>query len=749
MAHFRERAGRLQSHSLAVSAALLLVILVGTKLVPGSGPGTYALGVVFGAGTGLAAMGVVLVYRSTRVINFAQVQLGAVTGALFTELIRHQYIAAYTLTICPDCALISWLRAAAYWASMAVSLLAAPVAGLLVFAFLRLLARAPRYVSTVATLAIGGALTAFATSVIPGLFNQNSNALLGIGGVDLTPPLHVSIPVGGLLLNFGQAASAIAGVAAVGVVFAFLRFTRAGRAVRATAEDRERAATLGINEALVQAQVWLLAGTLGGIAALLQSMASGSSGAGNPGAGVVVRVLVASILAGLESAPLALLGAIVLASLDQAFFAGFTNTSLVDGVLFLVVLVALLLRPRGAATRYDPDAAVWRVVREVRPTPVQLKNLAVVRRWRFGLLLSIAALLLGLPFISAPGDLENYTTLVIYGMVGLSLLLVAGWAGQISLGQFGFVGVGGYVAAVLTAHQHLPLPVALVAGALAGTVVAVVVGLPSLRIRGLYLAVTSLAFALAVSSILITPSLGGKLLPDRLDRPIILGLDLEDEKVFYYLCIAVAAIVVIGVLGMRRSRTGRAVIATRDNEKAAQSLGIAPVLARVEIFAMSGFIAALAGALFAFEQHGVRVGSYSPEVSEQMFLMVIVGGLGAVSGPLLGAAFLGLLPLFASLNPAGPAIGTAAVIVFLLANAPGGLVQVVFQVRDSFLRRVAERYRVDVPSLIGARQGEVLRIPIAPRVLRGGGTPFVPVRYRLPGLPRIRKPSVNTPAVRR
>jgi len=279
--------------------------------------------------------------------------------------------------------------------------------------------------------------------------------------------------------------------------------------------------------------------------------------------------------------------------------------------------------------------------------------------------------------------------------------------------------------------------------------VAVVVGLPSLRIRGLYLAVTSLSFALAVSSILISPALGGHLLPDRVDRPVILGIDLEDERAFYYLCVAVAALVLVAVVGMRRSRTGRAVIGSRDNERAAQALGIAPVLARVEIFAVSGFLAALAGGLFVYGQHGVHIGSYSPEVSQQMFLMVVVGGLGSVAGPVLGAAFLAVSPLLSSVSQAGPQVGQAAIVLLLLWQAPGGLAQLAFAGRDAFLRRVADRYHVEVPSLAGTRLGDAERTPIAPKTLRGGGTAFVPVRYRTPGLSRVRRIRVPEPGVRR
>jgi len=749
LGRLRTYVGAVQARTTLVSAAIVVAVLLIPSVLPHAGVGTYALGLAFGAGTGLAVMGVVLVYQSSRVINFAQVQMGAVSATLFSELVRHHYLVFFVYGVCPECLGNRWLRPAEYWVSAFLSLLAAPLVGLLVFLVLRLLRGAPRYVSTVATLALGTALTAAAASLLPALFDPQRGGGALLNSANLTPPVVMHLAVGGVLLDFGQVLAIAAALVALLLVVAFLRFTRAGRAVRATAEDRERAASLGINEAMVQAQVWLLAGTLAGLAAILQGMAAGGTTGGSATAGLMVRVLVAAILAGMESVPLALAAAFALSCLDQAFFAGFQNTSLVDGALFVIVLVALLLRPRGAPSRYDPDAAVWRVVREVRPTPPQLRNVLPVKRARRALVAAIVVVLVALPLVSAPGDLEGITTLAIYGMVGLSLLLVAGWAGQISLGQFGFVGVGAWVAAVLAANLNWPMPIAVLGAALAGAAVAVIVGLPSLRIRGLYLAVTSLAFAVAVASLLISPSLGGRLLPDRLDRPALLGLDLEDERVFYYLCVIITLLVVGAVLGMRRSRTGRAVIAGRDNERASQALGIAPLLAKVEIFAVSGFIAALAGALFAFEQHGVRAGSFSAEVSERMFMMVIVGGLGAVSGPLLGSLYLGALPILSAVGTAGPDVGAAVVLVLILALSPGGLTQLVFAARDAFLRRVADRHHIDVPSLVGRRLGVTERMPIAPKLLRGGGTAFVPIRYRVPGLPRIRKVAFIEPRARR
>jgi len=212
-------------------------------------------------------------------------------------------------------------------------------------------------------------------------------------------------------------------------------------------------------------------------------------------------------------------------------------------------------------------------------------------------------------------------------------------------------------------------------------------------------------------------------------------LDLEDGRVYYYFTLIVLSLVVTAVRGMRRSRTARALIGARDNDQAAQSFGINLVRTRLTAFAASGLIAALAGALFAFHQHGVPAIAYAPEVSVRMFLISVIGGLGAVSAPLFGIFFFeGVLSLFA-LPPefAFLATGGGGLIIVLLA--PGGLAQVFFNGRDAILRSIARRNRIVVPSLLAdvaaASTSLAARSAIAPKLRPGGGSAFVPERYGL------------------
>jgi branched-chain amino acid transport system permease protein len=390
--------------------------------------------------------------------------------------------------------------------------------------------------------------------------------------------------------------------------------------------------------------------------------------------------------------------------------------------------VLLVQRVRTSRADVDVDRG-WRLTKEMRPIPTELRGLDVVRRWtRIGSI-ALVAVLLGLPWVLAPAQTNLAAVMLSYAMIGLSLLVLTGWAGQISLGQFGFAAVGGYVSAVL----GWPFPISTIVGALAGAAVALVVGLPALRLRGLHLAISTLAFAVAVSSVLLNRRYLGRALPDSLSRPSFVGLDLDDQRTFYYFVLVFLILTTIAVIGMRRSRAARALIASRDNEASAQSFGINLVRVRLGAFAVSGFIAAFAGGLFAYSQYAVAQSGFGVTQSINLFLMAVIGGLGTIAGPLIGAAYLGATTIFIS-NKFVALGATGLGVVILLLFAPGGLAEVAYRVRDSALRRVADRYRIDVPSLVAAGRRELgRRAPMSPKTRSGGGHVFVPIRYRAEG----------------
>jgi branched-chain amino acid transport system permease protein len=240
----------------------------------------------------------------------------------------------------------------------------------------------------------------------------------------------------------------------------------------------------------------------------------------------------------------------------------------------------------------------------------------------------------------------------------------------------------------------------LVAG-LVGGVAAVIVGYPALRRRGLTLAVSTLAFGLFVSSFLLNrtiPFLRDRLPGRRIDRGTLLGIELSSETAMFYACLAVLALGLIMVVGLRRSRTGRVLIAIRENEKAARAYGVNATRTSLAAFALSGFLAAVAGALYVHQQTGLSAQPYLPQASLELFTMVVIGGLGSLPGALLGATYVHSVDFFLPVEWQFLATGVGLLLVLLVF--PSGFGGVLADLRDGALRKIATRRGIVVPSLL-------------------------------------------------
>jgi branched-chain amino acid transport system permease protein len=299
-------------------------------------------------------------------------------------------------------------------------------------------------------------------------------------------------------------------------------------------------------------------------------------------------------------------------------------------------------------------------------------------------------------------------------MVGISLVLLTGWSGNVSLGHWAIVGVGALLGGRLASVTNPPdFFVVLLLCGLAGALVAVLIGLQELRIRGRFLGVTTLGFALASGSWffqsfdIFKPR--GAIL-----RPVIFGIfDVSSERSYYYVCLIALALTMLAARNLRNSRIGRVLIALRDNEKGAQAFGVPLVRTKLTAFAASGFIAALAGALYAYHQQQLRADRFPSELSLFIFSMVVIGGMGSMSGAILGAVYVRGIQYFLPVQ--FQLFATGIGVVLLLLFFPGGLGQIVYQLRDAYLRRVANRRGLLVPSLVAdKRVSEDISLPPIP-----------------------------------
>ena len=253
----------------------------------------------------------------------------------------------------------------------------------------------------------------------------------------------------------------------------------------------------------------------------------------------------------------------------------------------------------------------------------------------------------------------------------MSLVVLTGWAGQISLGQFALAGIGGAATASVVAEWSGDLFVGLVAGTVLAALAAVAVGVPALRIPGMFFAITTLALSVPVATWLLNPTYFEQLTPSSITRPRLLErYELESPLRWYYLCLAALGCALVLVRRFRATRPGRAVVAARDNERAAAAFSINPNRIRLVAFALSGGLAGLAGGLYVVTLRSVPFNGFSPNASIELFTMVVIGGLGSIPGAILGAAYVWSAQFF--LQGATQLLATGFGLLLLLMFVPGG-----------------------------------------------------------------------------
>jgi branched-chain amino acid transport system permease protein len=261
----------------------------------------------------------------------------------------------------------------------------------------------------------------------------------------------------------------------------------------------------------------------------------------------------------------------------------------------------------------------------------------------------LAVLLLAAPAAAGEYLMSQLQFICIYSIVGLGLMLLVGYTGQISLGHAAFLAIGAYTEALLQA-RGLPFLVSLPAAALLSAAAGWVVGLPALRLKGIYLAIATLAFNVIIEEVItrwegLTGGNSGLHL-----KPVeIAGFRFEGAASFYYLCLALTVLAVLALLNLLRSPTGRAFVAIRDSEISASCMGVNLATYKTLSFALSAALTGVAGALYAHQVTFISPEQFTLVASIELVTIVILGGIGFLHGAVLGAAFLIVLPQLISI----------------------------------------------------------------------------------------------------
>lgn len=626
------------------------------------GAQAVVVGLLSGLGYAVLGAGLVLVYRATRVINFAYGQIGAFSAAVLVVLVQNDHLP--------------------YGVALVAAVGTGGLVGLVIeLGVVRRLFTASRLILLVATIGISELLVV-AQAELPRVAAGNSFPI----------PIHRVLSVGSVLL-IGADFMIIAAVPAIvlGLGF-FLSRTPYGIAIRASADNPDAARLAGISVKRVSTLVWVLAGAIAAITAVLIEPVQGTlANVASPALGpaLLLRALAAGLVGRLTNIPMTLLGGLGIGVVEAVLLASFpSQPGLTDVVLLVVILGLLLLRGGGVAAAGE---AVSSLAVRVRPIPDRLRAVAWVP-WltRGPAALGLAAALLLPVVFSEPSQLFLLGRVLIFAVIGLSVTVLTGWAGQLSLGQFAFVGIGAMATSALTA-RGMPFGAAVAYAVVVGVAAALIVGSPALRIKGLFLAVSTLAFAVAASSFFLgLPIFAGgtggiDVVPGHLG-PVNFSAYLP----YYYLCLVVLAASVAAVVQLRRSGIGRSLIAARDNEPAAAAVTVSPTVAKLTAFALAGGLAALAGALLAGLTQRFSAADFGPGQSLAVLAMTIVGGMGSVTGALLGAAYVIGVPALLGDSATATALTSGVGLLVLLLYFPGGLVSLLYRARGALLA-VAER----------------------------------------------------------
>ncbi len=616
-------------------------------------------GVVQGLAIAVIAVGVVLVYRATRIINFAVGNIGVV-GAVTLSLLVLQY-------------------GVPFWIALVIALIIGLVFGAAVeMTVIRRLKNAPRVVVLVATIGIAGLAQAISIEIpepgdasahYPSAFNGAwTIAGVSVRGADVA--VLVLVPVAVLALIW------------------FLDRTLIGKTVKACASNPSLARLSAISPKMVSTMVWALAAALSTLSVvLIAGESSTAAGLATLGPQTLSEALAAAVIAGMRSFRVAVLAAVAIGVIQSVLTYNFLAVpGITDLLLFIAVFVAVVF-----AKREGEDSQVFAFSPRANPIPARLRSIWWARNIDKGgiLLLGLFAVLLPL-VVTEPSRQQLYTAVLAFAICASSLTVLTGWLGQLSLGQMAFAGLAALFAARLV-NDGVNFWVAIATTTVASALLALGIGIGSLRVRGLYLAVVTFVFALTAQQYFyFLPFFSGDS-PDGANVPFPPGrlwfITFNGQLAYYYVVLAVLGLVIVVLSRFRDSGVGRRIKAVRDNETAAAAYTVPTVRVKLQAFSLAGALAGLGGALLAgaFANIAFTESFFLVNDSLNLVAMVVIGGMGSVSGALIGAIFVIGIPAIAPNNALVGLLTSSIGLLVVLLYFPRGLNQVTYGVRDAIL----------------------------------------------------------------
>ena len=613
-------------------------------------------GLITGAIYGLLAIGFSLVFHVSKVLNLAQgafVGMGALVMYSLRVDGKLPMVVAFVLSL----AIMTAAMAAVEW------LIIRPAT--------------TRISHTNLLMLLGGMLTAY-----------EGVAFLIWGSTPYTlPPFSGATPysVGGVFIATQDIWVAAVAVVCVIGIWLFLKKTKVGTAFRATAENRQATRLMGISTDRTVLLAFCVSAALGVVAgAVIIPMTSLTFGsmASYTNFGVI-----AVTLGGLGTIFGAGAGGLVL-GVVEALVAGYVSNLFGTAISLVLLILMLIWRPQGLLGRVRGARAD---VAETRGDRIVIPQRMTTRSSRIGIA-AVVAVMIVLPYLTVvSGDMRAIDITGIFCLTIVGLGLLTGVAGQVSLGQAAFMAVGGYTSSVLIVQHGWSPILALLAGVVVSAAAAMVLGLAGSRVRGMYLAIVTLAFGILVQVLADGFSFtGGPSGFSGIPSFSVDGFTFGTNTHFYFLIWILVGVALLVTANILRSNRGRMLWAMHSDDVGSRSLGLNLVRNKVVVFVISAVMASVAGTLYACFFHYLAPSMVGSSVSLELITMLVVGGSGTLAGPLIGTALLTFFPqVLQGLQNYQPLVDGALLVVFLRYLPTGlyGGVLTAFRSAAGLLRR--------------------------------------------------------------